>query len=563
MHVPTISDDIQKRICILFFVLVLLAAIAPADAAWKAKIRSTTNTARWTDEAAIPVVTNAASAMSVDVDTTTKYQTIDGFGGCFNELGWKALQSLPANAADSVIQSLFDTTSGCKFNICRMPIGASDYALNWYSLNDNANDTLMTKISIARDSACLLQYIKAAMKYRPALKLWGSPWSPPEWMKDNNAYQGGHIQWTPTILNAYTLYLEKAIQLYREQGINFYALAFQNESTQWPNYPGCEWDATQHRDFIKKYLGPKFADDNLDCEIWTPTMNCDQMSFFDAMLGDPLASSFITTICFQWNSKNVLSQINTKYPYPQFKRYQTETECGDGTNTWSYAVDPTFYYMKFYFDGMASAYMQWNMVLDQTGFSHWGWAQNAMITIDTANKKVVYNPQYYVAKHFSYYVKQNAKKIKTGGNFADQVAFQNPDGSVVVVLSNATPSAVTLGITVGSSMINVSLPKNSFSTAVLYDSSANGVIYKDCSRAGAGPAVRMTRVGNAITLMPPQGSSFCLRLVGVNGAVKKTFSSGAGNRCTIKTNELASGLYVLTGLVNGKKYSTNIPIVKN
>jgi glucosylceramidase len=538
-------------------------ASMPANAEWKAKIRTTTDAARWTAEAAVRIDPKGSPALSVDVDTATKYQTIDGFGGCFNEIGWKALQSISPQSADSVIRSLFDTTNGCKFNICRMPIGASDYALGWYSLNDNVNDTLMTKISIARDTAFLLHYIKAAMTYRPELKVWGSPWSPPEWMKTNNSYLGGQISWNPAILRAYALYLEKAVQLYRAQGINFYALSFQNESTLSPAYPGCQWDANQHRDFIKFYLGPKFNDDQLNCEIWTPTMNCELIAYFDPMLSDPLTSTFITTICFQWNGKNVLNTINTKYPYPQFKRYQTETECGDGTNTWAYAVDPTFRNMKFFFDGWTGAYMQWNMVLDQTGFSHWNWAQNAMITIDTTNKKVIYNPQYFVAKHFSYYVKANAKKIKSSGNFTDQVAFRNPDGAIVVVLSNSSPSAASVSITFGSSMINVTLPKTSFSTAVIYDSTANGVIYRNSVNVGRMATVKVVRTGNDIVFTPSNTQSFDLQVLGINGAVKASFSSLKGGVCKIKAHEMQSGMYVLKGLINGKRYFSTLPIINN
>jgi hypothetical protein len=184
-----------------------------------------------------------------------------------------------------------------------------------------------------------------------------------------------------------------------------------------------------------------------------------------------------------------------------------------------------------------------------------------MITIDTTSKKVIYNPQYFVAKHFSYYVKANAKKIKSSGNFTDQVAFRNPDGAIVVVLSNSSPSAASVGITFGSSMINVTLPKTSFSTAVIYDSIANDVIFDYNARAGRHALVKVTKTGNNIVLTPSDPASFAIQVLGIDGSLKASFSSAKGPTCTIKADEMPSGMYVLKGLVHGKRYFSTIPIV--
>jgi glucosylceramidase len=562
----------RKETALLLSIAVLLFGMTmPANAVWKAKLRLTTSIAQWSDETALSIVAAGAATNYVTVDTATKYQTIDGFGGCFNELGWKALNTISAVQRDSIIRALFDTVTGCKFSICRMPIGASDYARDWYSLNENSGDYAMNQMSIARDSAYLLQYIKAAMQYRPDLKMWGSPWSPPQWMKDNASYNGGHIIWNPTNLGAYALYLEKAVDLYRKQGINFFALAYQNESTQWPSYPGCVWNQAQHRDFIKLYLGPKFATDDMNCEIWTPTLNCDDYTYFQSMLGDTVCAKYITTVCFQWTGKNVLTRVNQDYP--KVKKYQTETECGDGTNTWNYGFDPTFRYMNFYLSNSTNGYMQWNMVLDQTGKSGWGWPQNAMITVDTTNKKIIYNTQYYIAKHFSYYVQPKAKKIKADGTYGiqdattlyggpdGQVAFQNPDGSIVVVLARTQNTAATVALKIGTQMVNVTLPAQSIGTAVIWDSTGNGVINPFWSTASSAKMAKLKiiRSGSSI-IITPVGSTYDLQLFGVNGRVKASISSNNGTTGFQKINGVPSGVYVIKGMIDGKKYSSMVPV---
>ncbi len=136
--------------------------------------------------------TKPANAKKAVADVTVlvdqKEQTIEGFGACFNELGWTALSVLDDQGRESILKNLFDPVDGLKLNICRMPIGANDYARDYYSLNDSVNDFGMKYFSIERDKGTLIPYIKAAMKYKPDLKVWGSPWCPPSWMKTNNHY---------------------------------------------------------------------------------------------------------------------------------------------------------------------------------------------------------------------------------------------------------------------------------------------------------------------------------------------------------------------------------------
>lgn len=77
------------------------------------------------------------------------------------------------------------------------------------------------------------------------------------------------------------------------------------------------------------------------------------------------------------------------------------------------------------------------MILEPKGKSTWGWEQNSMITVEGDSKHVRYNPEYYVMKHYSHFVKQGAVRIETSGSWTgNTIAFQNPDGSKVIVLAN-------------------------------------------------------------------------------------------------------------------------------
>ncbi|GAA3331225.1 hypothetical protein GCM10020331_086940 [Ectobacillus funiculus] len=58
----------------------------------------------------------------------------------------------------------FSPDGDCKFTICRLPIGASDYALEWYSHNEVDGDYEMEYFNIERDRKYLIPYIKRSLK---------------------------------------------------------------------------------------------------------------------------------------------------------------------------------------------------------------------------------------------------------------------------------------------------------------------------------------------------------------------------------------------------------------
>ena len=127
------------------------------------------------------------NALDIIVLSSNKGRTVEGFGGAFNEKGWTALQTLPEAKRREALAALFDKKSGCRFNFCRVPIGASDYADSRYTLAEEKNDFAMKSFSIDRDRKSLIPYIKAAMEFCPDLKLYGSAWTPPPWMKTRRA----------------------------------------------------------------------------------------------------------------------------------------------------------------------------------------------------------------------------------------------------------------------------------------------------------------------------------------------------------------------------------------
>lgn len=429
---------------------------------------SSTAGAPWVAQKPLALATNRDDApYDLVVRLDRPQQTIDGWGGCFNEFGWVALQSVSPEAREEVLRNLFEPGRGLNFTICRMPIGASDYATNWYSLADTPGDFELKHFSLERDRKLLLPYIKAAMKHQPALKIWGSPWSPPAWLKVNQTYNcTGTNRMIQDQKHLATLanYLAKYVRAYRAEGVDVFAVAVQNEPFASQVFPSCVWSPAELRDFIGKHVGPTFQREKLAAEIWLGTFNNNQFAAFATALSDKRAAKYISAVGLQWAGKNAIAEINERYP--KLKKVQTETECGDGAFDWK-AAEYTFTLMKHYFTHGVNLYTYWNMVLDGGGVSAWGWKQNALIAINRTNATVTYTPEFYLFKHFSHFVPANSVRLAADGNFDDAVAFRRPDNRVVLIVANRQSISRKIEAQVGDQTFAVELPANSFDTFCL------------------------------------------------------------------------------------------------
>ena len=180
-----------------------------------------------------------------------------GFGGCLNEAGIAALDTLPPEQREEILDDLF-LPDRMGLNFCRLPVGANDYALEWYSLDETADDYALEHFSIARDKKFVLRFAKEALARNPEITFFASPWSPPSWMKEPARYHGGRIRQEEKVLSAYARYLVRYVQAYAAEGVHIAQINPQNEFASENNYPTCLWSGEAVRDFIARYLGPAF-----------------------------------------------------------------------------------------------------------------------------------------------------------------------------------------------------------------------------------------------------------------------------------------------------------------
>ncbi|MEI9952444.1 MAG: glycoside hydrolase family 30 beta sandwich domain-containing protein [Pseudomonadota bacterium] len=432
----------------------------------------------WKTGTLTPVTSGTADVTADDTSPNSLKQRWDGFGGTFNEAGWDALMVLSESDRQLALSYLFDAANGANFAYGRLPIGASDYAMSRYTLDDSTTaDYTMASFSIEHDKKLLIPYIKAAKAIKSDIHFWASPWTPPGWMKSNNSIDSGNMKDDDKTLAAFALYLKKYVQAYAGEGLTIEAVHPQNEPGYSPPYPSCGWTEALYIKFIRDYLGPLFAKDNIPAQIWCGTMsNQTDGTIATNLAKDAKAMTYVKGFGLQWNTRGSISALkSTNQPI-----MQTEHKCGNydfATDYWSQSsYDPSkpqndYAYgveswknIKDWVVAGVNSYSAWNMVLDTLGTNlntTKPWHQNALLVVDRAAKKLTATPAYYVFRHLSQFAAPKATVIGTSGG--DALAFKNPDGAFVVVMYNSG-AAKKMIVSLGGTKFQFDMPGNGWAT---------------------------------------------------------------------------------------------------
>lgn len=421
--------------------------------------------------------TVGAGTANITVNADQVEQDWIGFGGTFNEAGWEALAVLNEADRKKALSLLFDKNDGAAFTMGRIPIGSSDYGVSRYSLNDSPNpDPEMNNFSLDRDRMRLIPYIKAALELQPNLVMWGSPWSPPPWMKSNNAFDRGNM--LDDHLGAHALYLAKFVEEYAKEGINVAAVQPQNEPGYLQDYPSCSWTGDQMTRYIRDHLGPLFNERLPNTEIWLGTLSNPQSDhqIGQAVVSNAQAKALLAGVGMQWGMRQHVGY----YRQQGLTVMQSEHQCGNfpptprsqqyeqspAPNNHAYALESWDLLYQWISSG-ANAYLAWNMVLDTFGTNLDAvrpWNQNALLTVDKGQGKLNITPTYYVFRHLAQYVEPGAKRVATQGQGGQALAFKNPDGSIVTVVHNNGGGAAQTTVAVGGQTYQFEVPARGWAT---------------------------------------------------------------------------------------------------
>jgi glucosylceramidase len=412
---------------------------------------------------------------SITIDVTQKLQEIEGFGAALTgSSAYLIRQELSSGQRNELLRELFDPETGIGISYLRMTIGASDFSLSDYTYDDMpAGDTDydLTHFSIAKDQD-VVSVFKEIVAIAPGIKIMGSPWSPPAWMKTNGSLKGGKLK--PGAYDVYARYFVKYINAYKSEGITIDAITPQNEPLySTANYPCLDMSSSEQLTFIKNNLGPLFQAENITAKIITYDHNFDNTAYAISILNDPAAKNYVTGSAFHAYGGNVSAMSIVHNAHPDKGLYFTEVSGGAWATNFS---DNLQWNMTNIFIGTTKNWSKnvllWNLALDQDHGPKNNGCQDCrgVVTINSFTGSITRNVEYYSIGHFSKFVMPGAFRISStsfeSSTKLDHVAFLNPDGSKVVVVSNDNTTVRSFVIKTSTSQFTYTLPGKSVCTIV-------------------------------------------------------------------------------------------------
>ena len=494
------------------------AAAAPAPGTTSAHVWITTadGADKLSDLGTVGFSAAPSTAPTVVVDPTLTYQTMQGFGGAITDSSASVLYTLPAAQRAQVMASLFSPTAGDGLDYLRQPIGGSDMvataAYTYDDLPAGQTDYGMQHFTVAHDQAQILPLLREAKALNPRLQIIASPWSPPAWMKTAGSLNGGRLIATPQIYRAYALYLLKFIEAYRANGVNVNAITVQNEpqNRTSDNYPGTDMPSVQEAAVIED-LGPMLRAAHLRTEIFaydhnwaehpndiasTPPDEVGDINDYPQQVLATPAAKWISGVAFHcyYGDPSAMTAFHNEYPKLQiFEDECSGSQSADPANTFS---DTLKWHSRNLEIGStrnwSSTVINWNLALDPTGGPHVGGCSTCtgIVTVGPGDT-VTPDAEYYALGQLSRFVQPGAVRIAstsfgtTGWNGeVEDVAFQNPDGSTVLVAHNENDNAQAFAVQEGQQRFTYTLPGDSLATFVWNGDLGQHLLLRQVNPAG-------------------------------------------------------------------------------
>src|SRR3984893_372444 len=260
----------------------------------------------------------AGQLPALTVDDAQHFQTMDGFGFALTGGSAQLLLRMGAAQRTALLKEMFTTGGdGIGVSYLRVSIGASDMNERVYSYDDlpaGESDAEMAKFSLGPDRADVIPVLKEILAIRPGIKILGSPWSAPAWMKTNNDVKAGELK--PEYYGAFAKYFVKYIEAMRTEGIAIDAVTVENEPLNPKNTPSMVVFAKEEGAFIANALGPAFENAGISTKILLYDHNPDVLSYALSILGDPAASKYVDGTAFHLygGDASLLTQVHDAYP---------------------------------------------------------------------------------------------------------------------------------------------------------------------------------------------------------------------------------------------------------
>jgi glucosylceramidase len=419
------------------------------------------------------------SQVCVFVDPSKRAQTILGIGGALTDASAETFAKLPPPRQRELLDAYFDAGKGIGYTLGRTNIHSCDFSSASYTYVEEG-DRALASFSIAHDRQFRIPFIKRAVATAGGkFTLFGSPWSPPAFMKDNNdMLHGGKLK--PEYRQSWANYYTKFIRAYEREGIHIWGITVQNEPMATQTWESCIYSAEDERDFVKDYLGPTMQRAGLgDRKIVAWDHNRDLIyQRVSTILADPAAAQYVWGIGYHWYEPwsggdmmfDNVRLVHETFPNKPllFTEGTVDSFKPEDIHSWRLGEYYGRSMINDFNDG-AVGWTDWNVLLDERGGpNHVGNYCFAPVHADTRTGELTYTSSYWYIGHFSKFVRPGARRIASTPSRSAllSTAFVNPDGKVAVVVMNRGDQPVPYHLWVSGNAAEVTSLPHSIQTLV-------------------------------------------------------------------------------------------------
>jgi glucosylceramidase len=416
----------------------------------------------------------SVAPLVIEVDDKQRFQTMDGFGISMVEgSAWLLHDRIPPAMNQQIITRLFDPQRGIGLSFVRLPVASTDLSREHYSYDDipaGQQDPTLAHFSTAHDEADVFPIMREVLKLNPAITVMATPWSAPAWMKTNDSMIGGSLR--EDAMSVFAQYLVRSLESFKKNGIPVKYLSVQNEPLhETKDFPGTLMLADQQKRFIGSYLGPDLRRARLNTEVLAYDHNWDHPEYPLEILSDPADSPYVagSALHCYGGDPSAQSAIHEKFPTKGIWM----TECSGGTWQKENPLVVTTHLLIDSTRNWAKAVALWGIVLDTDHDPHAGGCGTCrgLVTVNLKEQPatVTYTGDFYALAQASKFVHPGAVRIYSssfGRQSLESVAFQNVDGSIVLLILNNRPDTSDFDVRWSGNSFHTSLPAKSLATYI-------------------------------------------------------------------------------------------------
>ncbi|XP_034240369.1 lysosomal acid glucosylceramidase-like [Thrips palmi] len=455
----------------------------------------------------------ARGAVRMAVDTVTKYQTVEGFGGAITDSTAINIHKLSPATREVLMRALFHET-GNAYTLLRVPMGGTDDSVRKYTYDDTPDDATLANFKLAEEDVLykIPVLLNASRVSGGKTRVMASAWTAPPWMKTNNQFVGGVLR--PDMYQAWADYHVRFLAEYAARGVAVWAVTTGNEPINafftplLIRFNSMGWTPMTQRRWLGRHFGPTLRRSAFNA---TKLLALDDQRmllpwWLDMMFRDPKVKDYVDGVAVHWYWDLMDPRIGLEATHQHFPdKFLISTEASSADKPWDLVKVQLGSWtrgQKYMTDilkdmnSWVTGWMEWSLVLDTRGGP--SWSSNFVdvgVMVDAARDEVLLQPTYYAMAHFSRFVPRGSVRVRLqverqdaivapgqGGqgtadeqglsgiaarSDVDAVAFLTPQNDVVVVMHNAGDSDTSVSVRdprVGAT--SVVLPARSFNTLV-------------------------------------------------------------------------------------------------